>query len=159
MPKLEKYIEKDLTQYEEEIINDALKILSERLEKSQDLLNEPSVVKRYLSIKLAKVEHEIFGVVFLDSQNKLIVANEIFRGTLAACPIYPREIVKAALMHNAASVILYHNHPSGNAYPSAADRDLTDTLKLVLELVDIKVVDHIIIAGIKTFSFNESGFL
>lgn len=149
----------DHVQYEDEIVHDAFRILETRLTNAKDLMSESSVVRRYLSIKLAELEYESFGVLFLDIKNKLLADETLFHGTLQNCAVFPREVVKAALFHNAGNVILYHNHPSGDAFPSPADRDITDKLKQILQVVDVKVVDHIIIAGIKSFSFSESGFL
>ena len=103
--------------------------------------------------------HEIFVVVFLDSQNRLLAAEELFRGTLAQTSVYPREVVKTALAHNAAAVIFAHNHPSGVAEPSRADEALTQSLKQALSLVDVKVLDHFIVAGTSTLSFAERGLL
>jgi DNA repair protein RadC len=104
-------------------------------------------------------EHEAFVVVFLTAQNRVIAAEELFRGTLTQTSVYPREIVKAALQHNAAAVILAHNHPSGAAEPSRADELLTQTLKQALALVDVKVLDHFIVTAASVMSFTERGLL
>jgi DNA repair protein RadC len=104
-------------------------------------------------------EHESFVVLFLDAQNRLIVSEELFRGTLTQTSVYPREIVKEALRKNAASVIFSHNHPSGVAEPSRADELLTNSLKQALALVDVKVLDHFIVAGAAILSFAERGLL
>jgi DNA repair protein RadC len=103
--------------------------------------------------------HEIFVVLFLDSQHRLIAADEMFRGTLAQTSVYPREIVKAALDRNAAAVIFAHNHPSGVAEPSRADELLTQALKQALALVDIRTLDHFVVAGNRVVSFAERGLL
>ena len=113
----------------------------------------------YLQLYFSRQTHESFVVLFLDVRNKLIECNEMFRGTLSHTSVYPREVVKAALENNAASVILAHNHPSGTVEPSNADKTLTRSLKQALGLVDIRVLDHIIVAGSKTFSFAEHGVL
>jgi DNA repair protein RadC len=104
-------------------------------------------------------EHEIFVVIFLDARNRVITTEEMFRGTLTQTSVYPREVVKAALKHNAAAVILAHNHPSGIAEPSRSDQMLTDTLKQSLSLVDVKVLDHFIIAETQTVSLAEQGLM
>ena len=104
-------------------------------------------------------EHEVFVCVFLDSQNRVIACEELFRGTLAQTSVYPREVVKAALAHNAAAVIFAHNHPSGVAEPSRADELLTQALKQALALVDVKVLDHFVVAGAGAVSFAERGLL
>lgn len=122
-------------------------------------LSSPQAVKDYLALSLGTLEHEVFAIVFLDARNRLIACDEMFRGTLTQTSVYPREVVKRALAHNAASVILAHNHPSGAAEPSQADRMLTATLKDALGLVDIAVLDHIIVAGRRAHSFAERGLL
>jgi DNA repair protein RadC len=103
--------------------------------------------------------HECFYCVFLDAQNRVIAAEELFRGTLTQTSVYPREIVKAALAHNAAAVIFAHNHPSGVAQPSQADELLTRNLREALALIEVKVLDHFIIAGSQAISFAERGLL
>jgi DNA repair protein RadC len=127
--------------------------------KQGDALNSPRAVRDYLRLRLGGRNHEIFMVVFLDAQNRVLAAEELFRGTLTQTSVYPREILIHALRHNAAGVILAHNHPSGIAEPSQADRWLTDQLKTALGLVDVKVIDHFIVAGSEGFSFCERGWL
>lgn len=122
-------------------------------------LNSPGSVRDYLRLFFAGQEHESFVVLFLDAQNRLIAAKELFRGTLAQTSVYPREIVKEALRHNAAALIFSHNHPSGLPEPSRADEVLTTSLKQALSLVDVKVLDHFILAGASTLSFAERGLL
>lgn len=121
--------------------------------------DSPQLVKDFLIAKLAGIEHEVFGIIFADSQHRLIAYHEMFSGTISATPVYPREVVKTALRLNAAAVIFTHNHPSGSSSPSAADRQLTTTLKTALSLIDVRVLDHIIVAGTKTTSFAEQGIL
>ena len=117
-------------------------------------------MRDWLRLKLATLPYEVFGALWLDSQNRLIRYEELFRGTLAQTSVYPREIVKQALAHNAAAVVLVHNHPSGVAEPSRADEALTRTLKDALQLVDIQVVDHFVVAGnAPPVSFAERGLL
>ncbi len=127
--------------------------------RAGDALNSPAAVRDWLRLKLSGLGHEVFMAVFLDAQNRVLEAEELFRGTLTQTSVYPREIVKRALTHNAAGVILAHNHPSGVAEPSQADRWLTDQLKAALGLVDVKVLDHFIVAGGGGLSFAERGWL
>lgn len=122
-------------------------------------LNSPGSVRDYLRVIFAGQEYESFVVLFLDAQNRLIACNEMFRGTLTQTSVYPREIVKESLRLNAAAVILAHNHPSGVAEPSRADELLTASLKQTLSLVDVKVLDHFVVAGATTQSFAERGLL
>ncbi len=127
--------------------------------RAGDALNSPGAVRDWLRLKLSGLPHEVFLAVFLDAQNRVIEAEELFRGTLTQTSVYPREIVKRALARNAAGVILAHNHPSGVAEPSQADRWLTDQLKTALGLVDVRVLDHFIVAGGVGLSFAERGWL
>jgi DNA repair protein RadC len=130
----------------------------EKLERSP-VLSRPQVVKDYLCLLLQGRGQEVFVVLFLDSQNRLIVADELFRGTLNQTAVYPREVARRALELNAAAVILAHNHPSGVAEPSHADRVLTDALRSALRHLDMPVLDHIIVAGGCSYSFAEHGHL
>ena len=123
------------------------------------VLNVPRVVADYLRIHFAGQEHESFVVLFLDAQHHLIAPHVLFRGTLTHTSVYPREIVKAALYANAAAVMFAHNHPSGLAEPSHADRHLTEALKNALALVDVRVLDHFVVAGSQVVSFAELGLL
>jgi len=120
-------------------------------------LSSPQSVKNYLQLLIGNKTFESFAVLFLDVKNRLIQSEELFRGSLTRASVYPREVVKRALHHNAAGIILAHNHPSGIAQPSDADIQLTNELKTALAFVDVKVLDHIIVAGNKTFSFAEHG--
>src|SRR5207249_11727056 len=122
-------------------------------------LTSPQAVRDYLRLKIADREHEVFVVLFLDSQHRLIAAEELFRGTLAQTSVYPREVVKAALKHNAAAVIFAHNHPSGIAEPSRADELLTVTVKQALALVDVKTLDHFVVGAEGVIGFAERGLL
>jgi DNA repair protein RadC len=123
------------------------------------ILTTPDCVRDYLRLFFAGQEHESFVVLFLDAQNRLIAINELFRGTLTQTSVYPREVVKEALRQNAAAVIFSHNHPSGIADPSRADQTLTTSLKQALALIDVRVLDHFIVAGAATLSFAERGLL
>ncbi|WP_263772770.1 RadC family protein [Propionivibrio soli] len=128
--------------------------------KSVSAFDGPAAVRDYLRLHLADLGHEVFFALWLDAQNRLITGEELFRGTLTQTSVYPREVVKKALAHNAAAVVLAHNHPSGVAEPSAADEMLTQELKRSLALVDVRVLDHFIVAGrAKPLSFAERGLL
>ena len=128
--------------------------------KQDSLLNTPDTVRDYLRLHLAGLRHEVFFALWLDAQNRLIAAEELFRGTLTQASVYPREVVKKALAHNAAAVVLAHNHPSGVAEPSSADSQLTRELKQALVLIDVRVLDHFIVAGTASpLSFAERGLL
>ena len=122
-------------------------------------LNSPRAVKEFLQLKLRTRQQEIFVVIFLDAQHRVLASEEMFQGTLTQTSVYPREVMKRALFHNAAAVIFAHNHPSGVAEPSQADQLLTDTLKQTLALVDVKVLDHFIVAASQCLSFAEMGRL
>lgn len=127
---------------------------------TRDSFNSPAMVRDWLRLKLASHRHEVFMALWLDAQNRLLKADELFTGTLTQTSVYPREVVKAALSHNAAAVILAHNHPSGVAEPSRADEILTRTLKEALALVDVRLLDHFIVAGnTQPVSFAERGLL
>jgi DNA repair protein RadC len=143
---------------DDDVIAAALAILRLRVTAVQ-LLGSPQDVRDYLAVSMGDLEHEEFGCLWLDAQNRLIFDQRIFRGTLTQTSVYPREIVKDALNLNAAGVIFYHNHPSGVAEPSRADEALTTQLKTALALVDVKVLDHIIAAGGKSISLAERGVL
>jgi DNA repair protein RadC len=132
--------------------------LSEEITR-ECVLTQPATVKQYLRLHFARQEYESFVVLFLDAQNRVIRAEELFRGTLTQTSVYPREVVKAALRHNAAAVILSHNHPSGVSEPSIQDQALTRTLSEALALVDVKVLDHFIVAGASTLCFTEQGLM
>lgn len=123
------------------------------------VFDSPQAVKDYLQLQLAGRPHEVFAMLFLDSQQRLIIFEELFRGTLAQTSVYPREVVKRALALNAAAAILAHNHPSGVAEPSRADEVLTHTLKAALALVDVRVLDHMVVARGTVVSFAERGLL
>jgi len=120
---------------------------------------QPSAVTDYLKVHFAGREYESFVVLYLDAQNSLIEVEELFRGTLTQTSVYPREVMKSALRFNAAGVMFSHNHPSGSVTPSRADEYLTQTLKTALALVDVRVLDHLVIAGSKSLSFAEIGLL
>jgi DNA repair protein RadC len=142
----------------DEVLQAARQVIGRRVRRGSSM-SSPQTVRDYLRTKLAEREHEVFVTLLLDTQNRLIEYVELFRGTLAQTSVYPREVVKIALAHNAASMILAHNHPSGVAEPSRADELLTQSLKQALSLVEVRVLDHFIVAGDQTLSFAERGLL
>lgn len=143
------------------IIEKALMILEERaMYKSEaPLMSCPDTVKSYLRLKIGSLEHEEFFAVFMDARNAVISMDSLFKGTINQTSVYPREVVKAAIKYNAVSVIIAHNHPSGATEPSTADINLTNHLKKALELVDVKVLDHIVVTQANALSFAERGLL
>jgi len=143
----------------DQVIKRALKILDARMRNPSTALTSPGAVRDYLRLLLHDRPHEVFVCVFLDSQNRVLAADELFRGTLAQTSVYPREVVKAALGHNAAAAIFAHNHPSGVAEPSRADELLTQALKQALALVDVRTLDHFVVAGSQLISFAERGLI
>ena len=140
------------------VIEHALRLLAREVCAS-DVLASPMAVRDYLRLRLGNRPHEVFAVVFLDAQNRVIETTEMFRGTLTQTAVYPREVVIEALQRNAAAVIFCHNHPSGTATPSPADRLLTEALKQALALVDVSVLDHLIVTPQTSVSFAERGLL
>lgn len=136
----------------------ARRALSQRL-KEREAFHTPGVVKQYLQLQLAHKNHEVFAVLFLDNQNRMLAMEELFRGTLSQTSVYPREVVMRALHHQAAAVVLSHNHPSGSVQPSRADEHLTQTLKASLALVDVRVLDHIIVGQGQALSMAEQGLM
>lgn len=142
----------------EGVLELARRVLREQINRGVSL-NSPQGVRDYLRLKLQDRPHEVFMVVFLDAQNRVLAVEEMFRGTLTQTSVYPREVVKRALLHNAAAVIFAHNHPSGVAEPSRADESLTQALKQALALVDVKVLDHFVVGANSAMSFAERGLL
>lgn len=140
------------------VLEMAQRALGEKLKQGVSL-NSPSAVRDYLRLRLNNLPHEVFVGVFLDAQNRVLAVEDLFSGTLMQTSVYPREVVKRALFHNAAALIFAHNHPSGVAEPSRADEMLTATLKRSLALVDVKVLDHFIVGADGTTSFSERGIL
>ena len=145
-------------------INTALQLLFEELQR-QNLhatvaaFTAPEIVKNYLTLSLALEEREHFHVLFLNNQHKLLLDDRLFSGTIDGASVYPREVVKRALQCNAAAVIIAHNHPSGICIPSEADKSITDKLKQALSTIDIRILDHIIVGHMETYSFAEHGAL
>ena len=144
---------------DQDIIDHALQILESRLQQPDFFVREPADANSYLKLQFNGLEYESFRVMFLDNRHGLIKLKELFRGTIDGATVHPREVVKAALHFNAAAVILTHNHPSGMRTPSDADKRMTERLKSALCLIDVRVLDHIIVGGSKTFSFAENGLI
>ena len=147
-----------MTSQESSVVRRALAVLQKQM-RVADALASPQAVRDYLVLLLAGKEREVFVVIYLDAQNRVIDSEEMFQGTLTQTSVYPREVVKAALAHNAAGVMFCHNHPSQIAEPSQADELLTRVLKQALALVDVRVLDHFIVAGGHSISFAERGLI
>ena len=142
----------------DQILEAARQTIERKMQRGASF-SSPVAVKEYLRAKLAGFEHEVFAVLFLDTRHCLIDYAEMFRGTIDGASVYPREVVKEALRLNAAAVVVSHNHPSGNPEPSGADKALTQQLKQALALVDVRVLDHVIVAGNANVSFAERGLI
>lgn len=140
------------------VLEMARRALQEEMQ-SGDALNSPRAVREFLQLLLRARQQEVFIAIFLDAQHRVVASEELFQGTLTQTSVYPREVVKRALHHNAAAVIFAHNHPSGVAEPSQSDQFLTDALKQALQLVDVRVLDHFIVAGAGCLSFAEKGMV
>ena len=142
----------------DEVLCHARRLLASRVRRGATM-SSPEALKDHLRLELGVLEHEVFCVLFLDAQHRIIALKQLFRGTVSQTSVYPREVVKEALSVNAAAVILAHNHPSGSVDPSRADEFLTQTLKTALELVDVRVLDHLVVAGADVCSFAERGLM
>ena len=142
----------------EEVLQRARQVLSHRVRRGATM-SSPQAVKDFLRMGIGTLEHEVFAVLFLDARHRLIVIKEMFRDSVSQTSVYPREVVKEALMLNAAAVILAHNHPSGVAEPSRADEVLTQSLKAALAMVEVMVLDHLVVSAVETVSFAERGLI
>ena len=142
----------------DEVLSQAWAVLAERV-KPGVTLSSPTDVKDYLRLEIGMLEHEVFCVVFLDAQHRVIELQQMFRGSVTQTSVYPREVVKQSLALNASSCVLAHNHPSGAAEPSRADELLTQTLAAALKLVDVRVLDHLVVTANAVVSFAERGLL
>lgn len=140
------------------VLEMARRALSEEL-KSGNAMNSPELVRDFLRLSLANKQHEVFLGIFLDARNHTIATEELFSGTLTQASVYPREVIKRALYHNAAAIIFAHNHPSGVAEPSHSDKVLTQSLKQALAMIDVKVLDHFIVGNGTTLSFAEHNLI
>ncbi|WHF42166.1 RadC family protein [Aeromonas salmonicida] len=143
----------------QQVINEALAILESRQRHLGQAFTHPRAAADFLRLKMGEYEREVFALLLLDNQHRLLEYQELFFGTINAGSVYPREVVKAALGKNAAAVILAHNHPSGLANPSDADKAITDRLKDVLEVVDVQVLDHFVVGQHDVVSFAEQGWV
>lgn len=139
------------------LVESAIRLMEEKI--SYVDVVDPQWVKDYARLNLAPLPYECFGVFFLDAQHRFMSHEVMFRGTLTQTSVYPRELVRGALMINAAAVIIYHNHPSGSLEPSMADRNLTKTLRDALNLVDVKLLDHLIVSSEGVTAFSERGLM
>lgn len=141
-----------------EIIVAAQRELNKRLAKGKRL-DCAATAKQYFTLHFATLEHEVFSVAFVDNQHRVIAIEDMFQGTINAAAVYPREVAKRALYHNAAAVMFAHNHPSGNLKPSMADEEITAKLKRALGLLDVQTLDHILVAGGEALSFADKGLI
>lgn len=139
------------------VINNALQILEQRMRKPGYAIASPFAVRAYLTLQMAELEHEVFGIIWLDNQHRVIDCEQLFRGTIHEASVYPREVVKSALWHNAAAAIFFHNHPSGVAEPSRSDVSITSTLVEALNMVEVRSLDHIIVGIEGCSSMMEAG--
>lgn len=144
---------------EADILAMASYLIDQKLFKRGQALTSPDVTRRHLRIKYSALEHEVFGMILLDSQHRIIREQVLFNGTIDGASVCPREVVKAVLADNAAAVIFFHNHPSGLPEPSQADKAITARLQQALALIDVRVLDHFIIGALETTSFAERGLL
>ncbi|OVZ81729.1 RadC family protein [Yersinia intermedia] len=144
---------------EQRTIRRALNLLAKQLREPGVAFTSTHVTRDWLRLHLAGLEREVFIVLWLDNQNRLLAQETLFTGTINSTTVHPRELLKSAMKHNAASAVLAHNHPSQLAEPSQADRQITDRIKTALELVDVRVVDHLVVGGLDIVSFAERGWL
>jgi DNA repair protein RadC len=143
---------------DDQILEAAQRVIGQKVQRGVEL-TDPKIVREYLRGKLAERDHETFAVLLLNSQCRLIDYVEMFQGTIDRAAVYPREVLKLALQRGAASMIVSHNHPSGTPEPSMADLDITKQLKSALALIDVRLIDHVIVAGATTLSFSQRGLL
>lgn len=144
---------------EQRTIRRALNLLAKQLREPGVAFTSTAVTRDWLRLHLTGLEREVFVVLWLDNQNRLLAQETLFTGTINSTTVHPRELVKSAMKHNAASAVLAHNHPSQLAEPSQADRQITDRIKTALELVEVRVLDHLIVGGMDIVSFAERGWL
>ena len=141
-----------------DVLDRAKALLAQRYRAGSPVLTSPALTREFLRMHLGACEHEVFGVLHLDSRHRLISVEDLFRGTINSSSVHPREVVKAALARNSAAIVLFHNHPSGLTEPSAADELITRRLKEALALIEVRVLDHLIVAE-SIFSFAEAGLI
>ncbi|MGP8939934.1 DNA repair protein RadC [Enterobacter soli] len=150
---------RELSPTEQQTIRTALTLLECQLREPGAAFTSSSSVRDWLRLQLATLDREAFTVLWLDNQHRLIASDTLFLGTINSITVHPREVVKAGLHHNAAAALLAHNHPSGEAEPSLADQRITERLKQALDLVDIRLLDHLVVGGMDIVSFAERGWL
>lgn len=148
-----------LTDREQTIVDNAIAILDQHARRGNFSLESPLQVKGYLRLRHELLEDEIFSMLWLDSKHKVISLQKLFQGTIDGASVHPRVVVKAALANNAAAAIAVHNHPSGDSNPSQADRNLTKRLKEILEIIDVRLIDHMVVGADQMYSFAENGLL
>jgi DNA repair protein RadC len=141
-----------------DVLDRAHALLAQRYRSGSPVLTSPALTREFLRVHLGACEYEIFGLLHLDSRHRLIAVEDLFRGTIASASVHPREVVKAALARNSAAVVLFHNHPSGLTEPSSADELITRRLREALALIDVRVLDHLIVAE-SIYSFAEHGLI
>ena len=144
---------------DDQVIEQAMAILRERLHKPEATVDSPNTTAQYLKLALAEKEYESFCLLLLDNRHQVLEFVELFHGTIDGASVYPREVVKVVLAHNAAAIVLAHNHPSGVPEPSEADKRITQRLSEALKLIDVRVLDHIVIGGTDHVSFAERGLI
>ncbi|EMR8941065.1 DNA repair protein RadC [Yersinia enterocolitica] len=144
---------------EQRTVRRALNLLAKQLREPGVAFTSTHVTRDWLRLHLTGLEREVFIVLWLDNQNRLLAQDTLFTGTINSTTVHPRELVKSAMKHNAASAVLAHNHPSQLAEPSQADRQITDRIKTALALVDVRVLDHLVVGGLDIVSFAERGWL
>ena len=147
------------TSDDDAVVEQAISILERRMRRAGEALTSPKDVFAFFRLRIGALEREVFQVALMDSQNRLIHAEELFRGTLTQTSVYPREVVKLALKYNAAAVIFSHNHPSGHVEPSNSDIRITKALQSALDMVGVRVLDHIVVSATSSTSFAERGLL
>lgn len=152
-------VEADRITQENRVIDEALHILDRRLFTRGPELTSPDAVASFLKLQLAQQEHEVFGVIFLDAKHRVLAFEVLFHGSIDGASVYPRQVVKRSMVHNAAGAIFVHNHPSGCTEPSQADRLLTTRLKEALALIEVRVLDHFIVGKGRPLSLAECGWL
>ena len=143
----------------DEVINKAIEILESRMTKTGITITCPDDTRKFLTLKLSELEHEVFAVMFLNNRHQLIKYEEMFRGTIDGASVYPREVAKRALQLNAAALIVAHNHPSGVPEPSKSDEQITHRLKDALGMLQIRLLDHVIVGGVDTVSMADMGII
>ncbi|PLC64580.1 hypothetical protein B9P82_09325 [Citrobacter sp. L55] len=150
---------RELTPADQQTVREALTLLEGQLREPGASFTSSHAVRDWLRLQLASLEREEFTALFLDNQHRLIAHETLFTGTINHTQVHPREVVKAGLKHNCAAVIVAHSHPSGEAEPSQADRKITERLRAALELVEIRLLDHLVVGGMEIVSFSERGWL